>query len=321
MQIQELREQQRLYDKHKTTFDEKLAERGPKTYIEIVLAAHAARRKELASIVEADKRVISSARARMQSLMARVDTEIELLGRLDEPRQHARMAVQFQAEAHKVYADNAQASAAATEAFHQKLEKLGEAQRLERIADGMGQSFGRAFENIAFEADNARAHVRAFFDDIARLMMRQTVTGPLARELSYLVQDSFGGAPSFIDTNPPGIIEAKEAHSGGIMGRTRFPTRAVPASAFAGAPRFHGGTRDIPAILREDEHVLTPPQMNSLVGAASGSGGIDVRIHNEGLPSEITNVTSRLDGDQRIIDVSIKAMSNNMAYRKAHGKN
>ncbi|MCL4743836.1 MAG: phage tail tape measure protein [Burkholderiaceae bacterium] len=49
-------------------------------------------------------------------------------------------------------------------------------------------------------------------------------------------------------------------HTGGVVGKVRNPTRRVPATAFAGAPRFHEGLfrRDeFPAILQRGERVLT----------------------------------------------------------------
>ena len=49
-------------------------------------------------------------------------------------------------------------------------------------------------------------------------------------------------------------------HTGGVVGKTRNPTRRVPAIAYAGAPRFHSGffrPDEYPAILQRGERVLT----------------------------------------------------------------
>jgi len=204
------------------------------------------------------------------------------------------------------------------------------------MADSIHGEWVGALQGMATEgaswSDSMKGFFRCVGDSFSNMMARMAAEALLFEAISPIASSIFGSfvhsqgerytgtaSPGF--SNPPGIIEAKEAHGGGIMGVTAFPTRPVPASAFAGAPRLHGGSREIPAILRDDEHVLTPPQMNKLIGSAGGSGGVDVHIHNEGFEKmEITKVTNRFDGDQRIIDVSIKAMSNNMQYRRAHGK-
>lgn len=56
----------------------------------------------------------------------------------------------------------------------------------------------------------------------------------------------------------PGIL-----HQGGVVGNDNYPSRAVSAAAFAGAPRYHSGgiaglrTNEVPAILERGEEVLT----------------------------------------------------------------
>jgi hypothetical protein len=62
------------------------------------------------------------------------------------------------------------------------------------------------------------------------------------------------------------------AHTGGVSGRDVFPTRIVPASAFAHAPRFHAGVGpgERAAVIRDEEGVFTPGQMRAL---GRGLGG------------------------------------------------
>lgn len=163
-------------------------------------------------IIQADKEVISSQRKRMLSLIQQVDTEIEMLGRLDEPRQHARMMVQFQAAAAEQYGANIAEATRETELFRLKLEELGRAQRLQRIADGIGNSFGRAFEGMAFGAAKASEAVRALANDVLRLLMRQTLTEPLSRGISGL----FAGAFSPAATTEAGGAIGSRASGGGI---------------------------------------------------------------------------------------------------------
>lgn len=60
-------------------------------------------------------------------------------------------------------------------------------------------------------------------------------------------------------------------HDGGTVGATSA-VRAVPAGAFAGAPRYHTGLRsdELPAILQKGERVLTARQWDRTVSTMSG---------------------------------------------------
>ncbi|AWK87653.1 hypothetical protein [Azospirillum thermophilum] len=75
-------------------------------------------------------------------------------------------------------------------------------------------------------------------------------------------------------------------HTGGLVGQGGMPSRSVPSSLFAGAPRFHTGglvSGEVPIIARKGEAVFTPEQMDNadqLIRAAS-SGGQTVTVNNE----------------------------------------
>ena len=105
--------------------------------------------------------------------------------------------------------------------------------------------------------------------DITRVALRSAILGPLANALGGMgggggiFGNLFGGGSGILS----GIF-----HSGGIVGAPA-PQRLVPALAFAGAPRLHGGgmaglrADEVPAILQRGEMVLSRSQL-----AAIGSG-------------------------------------------------
>jgi len=113
------------------------------------------------------------------------------------------------------------------------------------------------------------------------------------------------------------------AHAGGIVGATPFPVRMVPAGTFENAPRLHSGlaSDEYPAILQRGERVI--PRGN---GTKESGGGVtvnmptEVRIHNEGSEKlVITKEESYMMGDQRIIDVTMKAAESDGRFRKTFG--
>lgn len=75
-------------------------------------------------------------------------------------------------------------------------------------------------------------------------------------------------------------------HTGGLVGQGGMPSRIVPSSLFAGAPRFHTGglvSGEVPIIAKRGEAVFTPEQMNNadqLIRASQG-GGQTITVNNE----------------------------------------
>lgn len=92
--------------------------------------------------------------------------------------------------------------------------------------------------------------VQSIEQDILRMFIRQQITGPIAGALGDFVQGS--GGDIF------GSIFGSLFHDGGVVGVSGVTRRAVPAYAFAGAPRFHNGLMpdEFPAILQKGETVL-----------------------------------------------------------------
>jgi hypothetical protein len=102
--------------------------------------------------------------------------------------------------------------------------------------------------------------------DITRIALRSAILGPLASALG----GAFGGTMG-------GGLLAGIFHDGGVVGGPS-QMRAVPAMAFAGAPRLHSGgwaglrPDEVPAILQRGELVLSRAQLRAM-SAAQGAGG------------------------------------------------
>jgi tape measure domain-containing protein len=122
---------------------------------------------------------------------------------------------------------------------------------------------------------------KAIAADLARMAIRQAITIPLAMGLSSMFMGPAMGAATGAPMALGGVY-----HTGGIVGRESGPTRSLPSSTFAGAPRFHSGKLpannnmpsklpglgggEMAAVLKKDEGVFTPQQMSAL-GPAGGS--------------------------------------------------
>jgi hypothetical protein len=136
-----------------------------------------------------------------------------------------------------------------------------------------GKQIGSALVNAFKAAEDAfvefvttgkldfKSLANSILADITRIAIRQAILGPLANALSGV----FGGGG--------GGLLAGVFHSGGVVGQPS-QMRAVPAMAFAGAPRYHNGgiaglrSDEVPAILQRGERVLSRRE----VAAGGGYG-------------------------------------------------
>jgi len=112
--------------------------------------------------------------------------------------------------------------------------------------------------------------ITSMIADLAELAARKFILGPIASVLS--------GALG----NVGGIV-ASVKHAGGMVGGAG-PSRMVPAMAFAGAPRMHGGgfaglkPDEVPAILQRGEMVVPRGQAARYGQTQSGATNVNVTI-------------------------------------------
>ncbi|MGN2393402.1 phage tail tape measure protein, partial [Pelomicrobium sp. G1] len=93
-------------------------------------------------------------------------------------------------------------------------------------------TFSSAFEDAIVRGRKLSDVLRGLAQDVTRLFVRRTAVEPLAK-----------AAEGFFGSLLSGFF-----HAGGVVGVDSVPTRAVPALAFANAPRLHSG-----GILASDE--------------------------------------------------------------------
>jgi len=208
-----------------------------------------------------------------------------------------------------------------------------------KIALSMRDSFGDAMYNMIAEGRNFRDAMTGFLADVGRYMARlasmqvanaiwSSVIGGIAGGVtggSSIVKVNAGVAPAEAVIQGTPLEGATFIHEGGIVGKSMSKMAKVPmpAELFAGAPKFALGTDEFPAILHKNEHVLTPPQMNALVGLAAApnekkSGDVIINLHYTSLePLQVTKSEQYLLSDKRIIEVWLDSLSRNGSVRGA----
>ncbi len=227
---------------------------------------------------------------RTKQMAAALYDQTQAQEKLDKLRQEGKQITDGARGADEAYADQIQrltemlnAGAISQEVFNKAKDKAYDEQLAGRT-DGQAGAI-RAFRSYQKEAENTADAVEEAFSeamkatedaivnmvtsgeislnslndlansivaDITRMMVQQSITGPLAKWMGSSMES--GG---FMDE-----IFSSIFHEGGVAGEAA-PSRQVPAFVFAGAPRYHGGgiaglkPDEVPAILQRGEEVVS----------------------------------------------------------------
>jgi len=195
-----------------------------------------------------------------------------------------------------------------------------------RFSMSFRESIAGGLENSMRDFDNWKDHLLNVFEEVywsaVRIAFLQPAAGVLA---SGMTAGMSAGIKALFPPAPVDTELAFMAHGGGIAGRIR-ERAMIPAAAFAGAKSFHRGSEEMPAWIKKNEHILTPPQMNTLVGAAAGGMGggsgsaviIEHRLINQGQTKmEISSVEEYVISDRRIVEVTMREMQTNLKYQRS----
>ncbi len=145
-----------------------------------------------------------------------------------------------------------------------------------KMADETARAMSQSFSDFFFDVFTGRLktledYFMAFYQSIARAAA-DILSQQVVKSLLGLIPALGGGSLPLGSTFGVDSILTPVGHTGGVMGQDGLPWRIVPTSAFANAPRYHGGVGpgERAAIIRDDEGIFTPAQMKNL----SPAGGV-----------------------------------------------
>jgi len=139
------------------------------------------------------ERAQKAALSRVQDMHRALAEEQRIIGMVTESRERGMDIIRLENEARAAGTLNV---AAEVEQYKRALSELRKAEQLRSIADNMGDAFGRAFGDIAFGAQEAGKAIQSLVLDIARLVMQQRITQPLANVISDFAYNAFRPVPS-----------------------------------------------------------------------------------------------------------------------------
>jgi lambda family phage tail tape measure protein len=179
-------------------------------------------------------------------------------------------------------------------------------------AKGLEDALVEAFTTGQFEFGKL---VDSIIADIARITIRENITGPLAGGLS----DILGGV---FQT----VFNPSTAHTGGVIGSDSLGSKTVNPLVFAGAPKFHGGGivgSEVPIIAQRGEAVLTPGQMR-LLGQGMAQAGqpapIQINVQNNAPGAQANATASQTSSGGTQIDIIVEQIESQMTRNVARGE-
>lgn len=131
----------------------------------------------------------------------------------------------------------------------------------------LGDDLGKLLEDIVDAIFDALDQlIDAIFDAVEKMIKG------IASAVGKVGKEAAGGVVDIV-TAPIKAI-GSIFHDGGIVGQTAAPTRSVPASVFAAAPRYHSGglmPGEVPIIAKRGEAVV--PLKNGAIPVEGSTGG------------------------------------------------
>ena len=154
----------------------------------------------------------------------------------------------------------------------------------ESLASKGANAFDKFAQSLA-NGENAIKSLRDAFLQFAADFLREIAQMIIQQALLNALKGAFGGAGGGVGGAIAGALNAIVKHNGG-MANSGGGSRSVNPAVFAGAARFHGGgiaglgPREVPAILMDDEEVLTAQDPRHARNGGTASPTLNVKNVN-----------------------------------------
>jgi len=235
-----------------------------------------------------------------------LDFKLQILGKTNDERDRAIQKRQIETIAIDELGLGAKEAEAWADRLDKKLVDLQGASKLVAIADGVGEAFGSAFEDAVIGAKSLSDAIKSLIQDVAKLIIRQTVTAPLAAGISGGLQSMFG-----VGTGAPA------AHSlGGVIGSRAMFAMADGRMGMAG----ENGSEGIFPLKRSRDGKL-----GVIASGSGGAGGVVVQnsiqiVNNTSKGVDATVGSTQFDGQKYVTSIILKDMSSNGPITQALGR-
>jgi len=316
----------------------------------------AAAREQIAAYDEVTRRRLAADRQREAAQLNRqYDPDAafaDSMARLQALKETGMLTARAVAEATKEYElQRLEASRSSTDGMIAGLRRYAdEAANFGRAAaDGIAQGLRAGEDALVSFVTKGKFSFSSLADsilaDMARIAIRQGITGPLSQGLGWVLNRVFGGGggnPTSVEGSASdgqaatgngvgggffsfiGDLIGRIFHEGGVVGEGGRRSGPLPAALWAGARRYHGGgpvlgPGEVPIIAMRGEEVLPANHPRHRDNAGRAGPAVVVNVINNGGARVQTRERENGDGSLTI-DVLIDAVETGMARNVAAGR-
>ncbi|RKY09819.1 MAG: phage tail tape measure protein, partial [Planctomycetota bacterium] len=129
----------------------------------------------------------------LKDLNSEIEWEIKLQGKASEERERAIKMREYETAANEAYGKGSAEATLVTEQYADALDRLGKAERLREMADGIGDAFGATFADMITGAQSAEDAIRSLGQEVMRLVVQQQISQPIATAISSGITTFIGG--------------------------------------------------------------------------------------------------------------------------------
>ena len=139
---------------------------------------------------------LNQARAQLdfEGLLKDLDFEASLIGKIDDVKDRLEQLEDAREIIERAFGEGSVEAEQALDRLAGKIQQVQELERMEQLADSIGDAFASSFEDAIFEAESLRDVLNALGRDIARLVFQQTAGRAVSQLISGALFPVFGGA-------------------------------------------------------------------------------------------------------------------------------
>lgn len=282
----------------------------------------------IVSARQAETAATSEATDAVRKHFEALSREQEIIGRMDESRFRAGDYVETQRAVAQLSDAEAEAilreirlrkdlnALSPTQAkvmgeYQSRMEQL----RVSEMVNDSMEDLAGTLTDIAFDFENAEEYANKFFETLARNATTELVMQPAVDAWKGALSDAFRGFFAPTNTTAGGTnghpseagrsyAEPEVQHAGGVAGYGRSPTRRVPASVFAGAPRMATGGSigygEVPIIAHKGETILP-------AGTGFKMPAPTIHVYNETqTPINRADIGMEVDPHEMVVNIMLR---------------
>jgi len=249
---------------------------------------------------------------KIEDMFTTLEFERSLIGKTNDERERAVEMMKLQKVAQEAYGNETDKTVGVMERYRSKLMELQELRKLQTIADGIGDSFANAFERMVTGAASASDAIKSLAREVAALVLRQTVTGPLSESISSIFMGAFSGT-STASLGQSGTGGYHQYAVGGVFSRGI----SGYSNSVVDRPTIFPFARGVGLMGEAGPEAVMPLRRTSdgrlgVESSGKSNMSVEINVQNQSRqPVTATRGETKFDGDKLVTTIFIRDIASN----------